>query len=398
VTDLIGDLVADPAALGSGEDDLKDWTICRALNLLAAQPDAPTRQLLVLDQFEEILTLDPTDQAGQRVFFEQLGEALDADNRWAICAMREDYMGGLDRYLRYVPGQFRCTYRLDLLSLGAARQAIQKPAEARGVNFDDEAAKTLIDDLRRVRVQSPERGVTELQGNYVEPVLLQVACDGLWRQLEDKLEEEQGGRLSAITVSDVVGFGPLDTALARYYGKVVRRAARRDEAEERIIRDWVQDNLLTEAQFRSQTRTEPKVKDPQAVMRYLQRRYLVRDDPRLGAVWWELTHDRLIDPVVEDNRIWRDRHLSRWQRDAYEWGRSNRDSRLLLGDRAYRAAKSESRHAELTEVERAFLDESAKAVVHESKLREIRSWLGLVQALLAASVVVNVLLFLLLLN
>ncbi|UQX88097.1 hypothetical protein M6D93_17650 [Jatrophihabitans telluris] len=394
VADLVGGL---PVGVAPDEREVRDWTIRRALDALAEVAQAPQRQLIVLDQFEEILTLDPTDQDGQRVFFEQLGEALDADNRWAICAMREDYMGGLDRFLRYVPGQFRSTYRLDLLDLEAALRAIQEPAAARGVHFGDEAAATLIDDLRRVRVQSPEQEVSELKGNYVEPVLLQVACDGLWRKLEED-REEQGGRFGEITTSDVIDFGPLDTALSRYYRLVVRKAAKRDEAEERIIRDWVQDHLLTEAQFRSQTRTRPAVRNPQEVMQYLQRRYLVREDPRPGAVWWELTHDRLIDPVVEDNRLWRDRHLSRWQRDAYEWGRSNRDSRLLLGDRAYRAARSATRRASLTEVEQAFLDESGKAVAHEGKLRRIQSWLGVFQAILVVSVAFNLVLLYLLLR
>lgn len=179
VTGLTAHLIPDPG-------EVRSWSITQALDELARQDGAPQRQLLILDQFEEILTLGPTDQDGQRTFFKQVGEALENHNRWALFAMREDYMGGLDRYLRYVPGQLRSTFRLDLLDAKAALKAVQLPAKSRGIKFDDEAALTLVNDLRRVRVETPGVGVTTPLGNYVEPVLLQVVCDSLWRNLSDQ--------------------------------------------------------------------------------------------------------------------------------------------------------------------------------------------------------------------
>ena len=92
-------------------------------------------EILIFDQFEEVLTVDPTDVEAKEEFFEQLGEALSNRRRWALFAMREDYWARLDPYLCLVPTQLSTTYRLDLLTPEAASTAIQRPAEGAGVEF-----------------------------------------------------------------------------------------------------------------------------------------------------------------------------------------------------------------------------------------------------------------------
>ena len=92
--------------------------------------------------------MNPGDIEGQTAFFKQLGEALDDNQRWALLAIREDYMGALDRFRQYLPGQLRATFRLDLLDDKAALRAVQEPARASGVEFEDEAAQMLVDELQ----------------------------------------------------------------------------------------------------------------------------------------------------------------------------------------------------------------------------------------------------------
>src|SRR4029434_8615769 len=41
-------------------------------------------QLLIFDQFEEILTRDPTDRAAKEAFFRDVGAALRDRGRWAL--------------------------------------------------------------------------------------------------------------------------------------------------------------------------------------------------------------------------------------------------------------------------------------------------------------------------
>ncbi len=124
-------------------------------------------ELLVFDQFEEVLNIDAGDRDAKSAFFTQLGEALRPRGRWALFSMREDYIAGLDPYLKLIPTRFAATYRLDLLDRERAIHAIRNPALAAGVDFTEAAAGRLADDLRR---DSP----------YIEPVQLQVVCLRLW--------------------------------------------------------------------------------------------------------------------------------------------------------------------------------------------------------------------------
>ena len=71
--------------------------------------------LLVFDQFEELLTLDPTDQEAKWVFIRQVGQALRNEGRWALFGIREDFLGALEPYLPAIPTRLTATYRLDLL-------------------------------------------------------------------------------------------------------------------------------------------------------------------------------------------------------------------------------------------------------------------------------------------
>ncbi|MFN8159416.1 MAG: hypothetical protein U0R52_00005, partial [Solirubrobacterales bacterium] len=100
-------------------------------------------EVLIFDQFEEILTLDPIDLAAKEELFRQLGHALRDPWRWALIAMREDYIAALDPYLPLLPTRLRARFRLDLLGERAAREAMQRPAEDVGYTFTDEAADKL---------------------------------------------------------------------------------------------------------------------------------------------------------------------------------------------------------------------------------------------------------------
>ncbi len=56
--------------------------------------------VLIVDQFEEIVTVDPTDDVGRQVFFDQLSVALRNRRRWVLFAMREEFVTRLDPLVR----------------------------------------------------------------------------------------------------------------------------------------------------------------------------------------------------------------------------------------------------------------------------------------------------------
>jgi WD40 repeat protein len=314
--------------------------------------DAPDSDVLLFDQFEEILTVDPSNQAAKIAFFAQVGAALRDRGRWALFAMREDYVAGLDPFLRPIPTRFKTTFRLDLLGEAAARLAMQAPARAAGVEFTDAAAKKLVDDLRRVRVQQGEGHMEEQIGLHVEPVQLQVVCHRLWNGMapdDDQVDEE-----------DVAAVGDVDSALAGYYEDRIIIIAEATGVRERKIRDWFETQLITEQGIRGQVLQSAGQSAglENRVIRQLIDVHLVRGEKRRGATWFELAHDRLIEPVRKSNAAWREAHLSPLQRQAALWEEQDRPEGLLLRDAALDDAEGwAAEHAdELTQVDLDFLD------------------------------------------
>jgi len=395
------------------------------------------------------VTLDRNDMEGQREFFRQLGHALRRGRRWALLSMREDYVGHMDKFKRYFQNELRTTYRIDYLDPDAAMRAVEEPAAARGVTFEDEAARRLITDLRAVRADHPVQliprpsqqvsrrrraeGIAPASGHrsdpstsapiatdvfvstpgaahgspptptptaagtgpvvpdepvvypYVEPVLVQVVCDSLWRIRSKKPD------FTRITVEDLAEVQPYNTTLSKYYRSVVREAAGRDADTERAVRDWVEQQLLTTRGLRQPTLTPPKVTDPTFVLGVLQQRYLIRDDPRPGGTWWELAHDMLVQPVIEDNRAWQLSNLAAWQVVADEWHRTGRPRDLLLQNSDLREARSAIRKIETTSLEHDFLQESIRAAEEAGRYRNAVFQLNFFRILVVLSLALNAL-------
>lgn len=268
----------------------------------------------VFDQFEELFTLDPTDVEAKRAFLTELGVALRDEGRWALFAMREDYVAQLDPFLDLLPTDLATRYRLDLLTHDPAMDAVRLPAASRGVLFTQEAARTLIDDLSKVKIK---RGndVIQVDGPYVEPVQLQVVCRRLWST--ERADQRQIG------LDDVRRLGSVDQALADFYVDAVRQAVVESGVSEREIRDWIDTELITEQGFRAQASEGPG-NSGAGVLRLLENAHLLRAEQRRGTLWYELSHDRLLVPVRESNDAWRTEHLSPFQQAAQAWVRAGR--------------------------------------------------------------------------
>ena len=335
---------------------LDEMTIAEYLSQWPDLDGRPGNEVLIFDQFEEIITADPTDHQAKREFFADVGAALRDRKLWALFSIREDFLAELDSYARSIPTRLERRYRLDLLTVDQALEAMILPARDVEINFTPAAAQKLVDDLRRIRVQRPG-GVTEAHGPNVEPVQLQVACKQIWDRLD------QGAR--AIDMKDVEAVGNVDEALAKYYADCVADVAAKSGVSERALRDWFERELVTPQGIRGQVLQGPQQSGAsgERAVRMLTDAHLVRADSHRGATWYELAHDRLIAPVQEDNARWREAHLSDFERRAAWWDEQSRPDHLLL-------AAAELTAAEATEAggtdplpprERDFLEASRKA-------------------------------------
>jgi WD40 repeat protein len=334
--------------------ELRQLTIDGYLRDWASMDEAgPGNELLIFDQFEEILTADATDEAARQRFFVELGEALRDRGRWALFAMREEFVAGLDPYVALLPTKLRTRVRLDLLQQQAARRAIQQPAATAGRAISDEAAQRLVDELRLVNVQRGEERV-QLPGPFVEPVQLQVVCARLW--------DAVGPEVERIEVEHVAALGNVERTLGDYYADRVGAVAAATGVPERWIRDWFDDELITSTGFRAQLPHGPRAAGAAeaAVVAGLEDAHLIRSEDRRGARWVELAHDRLIEPVREDNTRWRAEHLSELQRQAARWhAQGRKDEFLMTGGALDVTAQRIAEHAEeLSPAEQEFWDAS----------------------------------------
>ena len=341
-----------PPAGRRGMAELAHMTLAEYLGEWRSADEPARSDLLIFDQFEEFLTLDPTDQAAKEAFLTQVREVLQDDRRWALFSLREDHLGGLDPYAAEIPTHLAASYRLDLLGQNAAKAAMQTPAARAGVEFADAAAERLLNDLRRVRVPRADGSSVYGLGPHVEPVHLQVVCQRLWR------DAARNGRIDPAVVAEV---GAVDDALRRFYADAVAEVARQTGVPERTVRGWFDGQLITDQGIRGQVMEEPTETAglPAPAVDALVDRHLVRRERRRGIPWLELAHDRLVAPVLADNDDWYPINLSALQQAAKAWDNGSRQSGFLLtGDALTLAEAWAGEHPNsLSDMEREFLEE-----------------------------------------
>ncbi len=287
----------------------------------AAQRPRERNPLILFDQFEEVLRLDPVDLPAKRLFFEQLGEMLRDPSIWALFILREDYLAPLDPYRRLLPTQLQNRYRIDRLTREMAMQAIENPVERTSRKYAPGVVETLAENLAKIKVQQPDGSFREEPGVYVEPLQLQVVCYDLWEKLKPS---ERTIRLDKV--------GDIGEALSNYYVHAVKSSADGIENTERLIREWFQNKLITPDGVRNQVRHEATASgglDNPFIARLVDS-YIVRAEHRGGSLWYELSHDRLVEPISQNNDAWFAAHLSKAQRRAVQWEKEGRPDSLLL--------------------------------------------------------------------
>ena len=115
-----------PEALRKSTDELSAMTLDQYFDARPRRRSASENVVLIFDQFEEIVTVDPLALDAKRDFFTQLGQLLLRWEVWALFAIREDYLARFDPYVSLVPTQFMNQFRIDLLGIEAAHRSHSK--------------------------------------------------------------------------------------------------------------------------------------------------------------------------------------------------------------------------------------------------------------------------------
>ena len=300
---------------------------------LATDGGSSKRRALIIDQFEEIFSTHDEAWEKRREFFKQLARALKADPRLrVVLVMREDFIASLDPYARLLPGRFQARYYMQRLEYAAALKAVTEPVKSGDFSRPYEAgvAEKLVDDLRSVKVYKPDGTEAMEPGQYVEPVQLQVVCYNLWENLSERKKDGK-----EITEEDLQGVGDVDASLGSYYAGRVKTVAETSNVKERKIREWFADKLISPGGIRNMVLQEPSGKSgglENNVIHALPD--LIRAEHRGGAIFYELTHDRLVAPIIANNKKWEEEHSGPLHKQAALWQGQGRNENWLLSGQA----------------------------------------------------------------
>ncbi|MER5176507.1 MAG: YncE family protein [Candidatus Nitrosocosmicus sp.] len=266
-------------------------------------------QVLIFDQLEELFNFYPDKWLEQqKEFFEHVADSLENNPLLQVVfIIREDYLAQLDPFKNIFLEKLRPRFRLERLGRKEATLAMKGPlkniisnySEDEKKNIDSEI-KELVNDLLKIYVETPDGSSRPLEGEFIEPIQLQVVCRRWWN-VRGKPNITQN---KTSTLEDLAN---VNKALKDFYEEAIQEAIKQTRVKEREIRNWCQEKLITSSGTRSIIHREPNFTGgiENKVIEILEDKYLIRREWRSGASWYELTHDRLINPIKDSNKKWK---------------------------------------------------------------------------------------------
>jgi tetratricopeptide (TPR) repeat protein len=175
--------------------------------------------------------------------------------------------------------------------------AIRGPLEGTGRSFEPGAAEELVSDLRTIRVTDARGEESTVTVDSIEPVQVQIVCSALW----DSLPEDA----AVITSSHVREHADVDRFLANFCRRALSAVAREHGMAAARIRSWLQQTFITELGTRGTAYQglDQTAGMPNAVVRSLEHRRILKAEHRSATRWYELQHDRLIEPIRQADPV-----------------------------------------------------------------------------------------------
>lgn len=293
----------------------------------------PVPHVIIFDQFEELFSSYQERWKDRKEFFRQVAEALEHDHLLRVVfVIREDYIAQLNQYTNLLPDKLRTQFRLQCLKKYAALSAVKGPLKDSHRSFGEGVAETLVDDLLKIRVETFDGETVVVSGEFVEPVQLQVVCQSLWEALPTET--------TVITENDLKTFGDVSQALQEFYENSIIKVVHTINMNEGVLRGWFKNKFITPSETRGTVYRgkEETAGIPNTAVDMFESLHIIRGEVRGGARWYELTHDRLIEPILKSNREWLAKRVEgeqvhQWlEEKTTEWVASGSDKEGLLNE------------------------------------------------------------------
>lgn len=295
--------------------------IVKLENLRWLPEKIPWKLVLILDQFEEFFILYSPEI--RQSFIKQMADLINNNipdevlrifqpeetspysdrppNIKIIISIREDFLGHLEEMADFIPIILNSRFRLPPLSFDQARQAINGPSNVdiesiltQPFTFTEEAVNEMLNFLCRRN----ERGKT-IKTDEVESFQLQLLC----RHIEEHIVPEKtnfGKGDIIIESAELGGDDGMRQVMERFYGNILDKFKPGDPRNRirKLFED--EDGLISVSDRRlslEQSEIERKFNVSEKELLQLINYRLLRSEPRVGSVYYELSHDTLILPI-----------------------------------------------------------------------------------------------------
>ncbi|HYK01033.1 MAG TPA: hypothetical protein VE974_04705 [Thermoanaerobaculia bacterium] len=278
------------------------WQFFRSAELWKG--DELLTPVLILDQFEELFTIHEPAQRQQ--FIDELGALVrgsSAEGRPSlgdfrtVISIREDFLGHLEELSARIPNILHKRFRVSALSRVGAEKAIVEPAAVADPGFASPAftyeAGTLEGLLNFLSARAASRGPGE--HDLIDPFQLQLVC----QHVESVVRSRNSVQPIEVKLDDLGGESGLRQMLRTFYvtrtSEVVKGFAR--QRVERLIEQGLisaqgRRLSLEEGDIQQRFRVSPAVLGRLVAVR------LLRADTRIGSIYYEISHDTLVAPIV----------------------------------------------------------------------------------------------------
>jgi tetratricopeptide (TPR) repeat protein len=305
----------------AGEEDTL-WQFFKTVSFWS-EDDTLLKPVLILDQFEEFFVLHSFESRKQFIrqladiisnnIPKELQEVIQAGEPFPysekppivkiIISIREDYLGGLEEMAREIPDILHRRFRLLPLNCEQARQAIIEPSQlqdesisASPFQYSADAVDMMLNFLCKRKVKDGIK-IT----NEVEPFQLQLLC----KHIEDKVRERGADESGDIIVkrNDLGGETGMQHVLQKFYDNQVERLDSIWKIKR--ARKLCEKGLISAADRRlslEEDEIKHKFKISETLLAELVNYRLLRSEPRVGSIYYELSHDTLVTPIRESQK------------------------------------------------------------------------------------------------
>ncbi|MFK7770799.1 MAG: hypothetical protein AB8F94_01625 [Saprospiraceae bacterium] len=283
--------------------------------------------VIVLDQFEELFTLYTPQQ--RQNFIDQFSDIvnghvpdslrqkvkssstdLDKNIDWEtppkvkfILSIRSDYLYLLDELSADIPAILRTRFQLQMLKKNNAIEAITLPAgmvgkfESPQFNYSDEAITEVVEELGRKEKDQLRSDLPDSEPE-IEAFQLQLLC----QHLENKIINQKQSQGFTITPDFYGGKEGIKTILKEFYIGVISRIppALQDTVEILMAKNLIRNKRRI---IMEESAIIADAKIPKNILDQLHEERVLRKEARTGNFYYEISHDTLVEPVLEKYNV-----------------------------------------------------------------------------------------------